>query len=303
MPIDLPDQRSILHRRFLQAKVELISPITAPLLSPQTSLEQAIKALQAVPLGCALITERNQLLGIFTERDLLVRCASLDQPTLNDTVGNYMTKNPQSIKSNASVARLLHLMSVGGFRHAPVVGPGADQLRLVSSKNFVDFIHRNVTKKLATLPEINVIDDNEVDRAFTQLANALKPSKPITAKPTDSLATVVKQLISSSIGSVVVCDKHSRVLGIFTERDYLTKVALQPEIDLHSLPIKEVMTPQPQTALESSSIANLFNLMSEGGYRHIPIVNITEALTGVISVKNFIHMLTASILGELKAHS
>ncbi len=301
MSVALPDERSILHRRFLHSTVELIGPVAAPAFSPTASIAEALTTLKDSPLGCVVITDQGKLLGIFTERDLLIKCAGLPEFPAQRPLEEFMTKDPQSIRPSASVARLLHLMSVGGFRHVPVVGPRAGQLRIVSSKHFVDFIYKSVTKKIAAGPDDCVLDDNQVDKVFTKPVSFLKPTKPVLVKPTEAIAGVVAMLISGKIGSVVVCDNQSHALGIFTERDYLCKIAVNSALDPYMAPVSQFMTTEPRTVPAATSVAELFNLMSEGGYRHLPVVDSKGAVTGMISVKTFIDFFTSSILGELHA--
>ena len=293
-------RNSILHRNFLGTTVQLLGPVDAPIIVPSTPLYEAVAALKHIPLGCILVANHGDLVGIFTERDLIKKCALQRNISDASPVSDFMTKSPQCIKSNASIARLLHLMTVGGFRHAPVLGPQPNQLRLASAKLFIDFIYKSVTKKMTGQHEVEILNDNQVDLVFTSMIADLNPSKPLVVGPDEPIVAALQKLVTSSVGSVIVSDSQThKLLGIFTERDYLIKVAFNRKIDLEKNKVREFMTAEPRTALDTSSIALAFNLMSEGGYRHLPIVDELEQLIGVVSIKNFFELLTVSILSEL----
>jgi CBS domain-containing protein len=74
--------------------------------------------------GCALVVEQGQLLGIFTEHDVLMRMtenpaslsANAGSPTL---VSELMSANPETLDESNSVAEALNKMSLGRYRHLP----------------------------------------------------------------------------------------------------------------------------------------------------------------------------------------
>jgi CBS domain-containing protein len=75
-------------------------------------------------VGSVMVVEGGQLVGIFTERDALVRvlAAGLDPETA--TLDQIMTADPTVIPVTASLSQALHVMHDGGFRHLPVVEGG-----------------------------------------------------------------------------------------------------------------------------------------------------------------------------------
>jgi CBS domain-containing protein len=56
-------------------------------------------------------------------------------------------------------------------------------------------------------------------------------------------------------------------------------------------PVRKLMTGNPETLRPSDSIAYALNKMSLGGYRHIPLVDNSDAPVGVISVKDIVNYL------------
>ena len=110
---------------------------------------------------------------------------------------------------------------------------------------------------------------------------------PILVCSTSTVADAVKNMNSHHTGCVLV-EKDGKLIGIFTERDVLTKVYFRA--DSHTVPVESVMTPNPETLEPDNSIAFALNKMSVGGYRHIPIVDGDKPM-GVLSVRDVVDFL------------
>lgn len=92
--------------------------------------------------GVCIVDEKGHLVGIFTERDCVVRV--MDAGVLPDTpVVEVMTKDPQSQEPDATIAFALTLMSHGGFRHLPIVHDKTP-IGMLSVKNVVDFLVKKI---------------------------------------------------------------------------------------------------------------------------------------------------------------
>ncbi len=73
--------------------------------------------------------------------------------------------------------------------------------------------------------------------------------------------------------------------GIFTERDYLVKLAgMDVSLDR---PVDEFMSKEPKSLSPDHTVADALRLIVEGGYRHVPVVDNGE-VTGVISALDIV---------------
>ena len=135
---------------------------------------------------------------------------------------------------------------------------------------------------------------------LSQSVSTLKLKQALCVKEGDSIQKVVELLRKNKSGSVVVVESSGKLTGIFTERDCLLKV-VGTGLDLAKTPIKEVMTPNPETQAPNATIAFALNLMSLGGFRHIPIVDDDGHPMEVMSVKDvvdfIVHKMNADLLG------
>ena len=108
----------------------------------QTSLAKAIRQMNSHNIGCVLVTdETDKLVGIFTERDVLMRVAGLVDDLAAATVGAYMTPDPVAVNPDLPVAHALHLMSVYGFRHLPLVDEENRPTGIISFRDVVAHLH------------------------------------------------------------------------------------------------------------------------------------------------------------------
>jgi len=95
--------------------------------------------------GSVLVVDprRDNLVGIFTERDVLIRVwgAGLDVNTT--PVHRVMTPDPVALKEDDIVAYAIHLMGVRGFRHIPIVRDG-HPVGFVSVRGILRYISEQV---------------------------------------------------------------------------------------------------------------------------------------------------------------
>lgn len=114
---------------------------------------------------------------------------------------------------------------------------------------------------------------------------------PVTASAEASVTDVVELLQTpESKGAVLLLDADNSVAGIFTERDYLDKVAtLQPRAgESAKTPIQSLMTASPKTLSSEDTVDRAIRWMTEGGYRHLPVKDSDGALVGLVSTRDII---------------
>lgn len=136
-------------------------------------------------------------------------------------------------------------------------------------------------------------------RFLSRSLGLLNPKSPYTLSEDTPIRQAIEIMIEKKIGCVVITNEQDKLCGIFTERDVLLRLALRGT-DVEKEPISTVMTRQPKSAEMTSTIAWALNMMSQGGYRHIPIVDEDDRPVGVVSVKDIVdyiaHTLTKDLL-------
>lgn len=100
-------------------------------------------------------------------------------------------------------------------------------------------------------------------------------------KPDTKVSDALEMMWQKQSSSVVVTDEDDKPVGIFTSKDVLYKIAGNDE--LRDRPIKDVMTPGPCALYATESPAKALNLMSVGGFRHIPVLDADEKVVGMLA--------------------
>lgn len=94
-------------------------------LPPRTSVREAARVMAERRIGAVMIVKRRQLLGIFTERDMITRVVAPGHDPDSVVLEEVMTPNPDTLKPADSPREALDLMAKKGYRHLPVVDKGA----------------------------------------------------------------------------------------------------------------------------------------------------------------------------------
>ena len=94
-------------------------------VEPTETIAQVAKVLTAQHIGAVLVMDRaEQMLGVLSERDIVVSLAAHGAATLSMTAGQLMTQPVHVVQPHATVGEAMSVMTEGRFRHLPVVDNG-----------------------------------------------------------------------------------------------------------------------------------------------------------------------------------
>lgn len=110
-------------------------------------------------------------------------------------------------------------------------------------------------------------------------------AQPISCGPETSIQDAVHLMDKRDVSTLAVCTDGALV-GIFTDKD-LRKRVVAARHDL-SAPIRNVMTASPRSLPSTSSAAEAMALMASGGFRHIPLMDESGALSGILSATDIL---------------
>jgi CBS domain-containing protein len=99
----------------------------------------------------------------------------------------------------------------------------------------------------------------------------------------DTAQKACNAMHAKHVGSVLVVDAHQRLLGIFTGRD---AVRLLANGKGGGTSLANAMTPNPVTVIAEQRAIDALRAMSDGGFRHVPVVE-NERIVGVVSRADF----------------
>ncbi len=121
-------------------------------VTEETPLDEAIGLMRERKHGCALVTRDGKLAGIFTERDVLMKIVGTQIDLVRTPIAAYMSRNPQTLPADASVAYALNKMVVEGFRHIPLVDAQGRPVGVVSMREVVEYVANSFPRDVLNLP-------------------------------------------------------------------------------------------------------------------------------------------------------
>ena len=104
-----------------------------------------------------MIVDNHKLIGILTERDILLKVTGNSFDLNLVTVDEIMTENPDTLSPENPLAYALNKMHVGGFRHVPIVDDDRKPVGLVSISNIISTIADYFSREIINLPPLDNI--------------------------------------------------------------------------------------------------------------------------------------------------
>ena len=136
----LPEPDSVVERSLLNDHIRVLKPKPAITVAPTTPIREVIQTLVDNRIGCLIVEEDGHAVGIFSERDALLKLGT-DAAELGDRpVSEFMTKNPQSLDDNAKIAFAVQRMDLGGYRHIPIVDENTDLEGIISVRDILRYL-------------------------------------------------------------------------------------------------------------------------------------------------------------------
>lgn len=123
-----------------------------------------------------------------------------------------------------------------------------------------------------------------------------KGDEVATVAPSATVGVVVAALAERKVGALVVSEDGRRVAGIVSERDVVRALADQGGAVLDA-EVSTIMTGEVVTCELSTTVDELSTLMTEGRYRHVPVV-VDGALSGIVSIGDVVKSHIADLEQE-----
>jgi CBS domain-containing protein len=129
-----------------------------------------------------------------------------------------------------------------------------------------------------------------LQKALAEETVAAIRSKPYAEiLPSQSVYSALQVLAGLKVASLLVVE-NGRLVGVFTERDVLERVAWRYPETKH-LAVREVMTTNPVVVYETDPAGAALSAIAVAGYRHVPVLDISDQVVGVISPRRVFEFL------------
>ena len=244
-------------------------------LAADATVQHACRSMWERRTGSVLVVDSQQRLdGIFTGRDA-VRLLAEGEDAAATLLGDAMTPNPMTVTPDSRAIDALRVMSNGDFRHVPVTDNG----------RIWGVVSRGDFKGM----EFEEFDWARIDKTagvtgIREVANIIQDQKPLVLATDRIVRDACRSMWQGKCGSVLVVDSPQRMKGIFTGRDAVRLLA-EGE-DAAATLLGDAMTPKPVTIAPDSSAIDALRAMSDGGFRHIPVID-NGRICGVVSRGDF----------------
>lgn len=258
-------------------------------VSPDTSIRDTVETMSEADRSCACVVDGEELVGIFTQRDVLLRVIGRTS-VWDKPVSDEMTKTVRTMRDDQTVSDGLAVMNDWWVRSVPVVDENKNLMGSLSFYTVMKLIADQLTARLgdkAIEPEV------QHGLSFVDFTG-LHFHPPVVVNVEDTVDIAAHQMKARGIGSVLVVDDRENLVGVLTEFDLQTKVGCD-RADLEAIPVKDVMTPDPTTLRARASIADAIREIADLGFSHVPLVGESGRPVGVASFRDIAAFVETSL--------
>ncbi len=227
--------------------------------------------------GCALVAVDSQLVGIFTERDL-VGLVATGKSLKGIKIAEVMTKQVIALEDNPTqdLFAALNLLRQHRIRHLPIVKEKKRVIGLVTSQRIRQVLHPTDLLRL---------------RQVSEVMNC----QVIDAPPTASVLEVTRLMHQNQIGCVVIVEKtqdnsqHLIPVGIITERDIVQFQRL--EHDIEAIQAQTVMSAPLFLMSPQDSLWKVHQMMEQHRVRRLVVAGEQGELQGIVTQTSLLQIL------------
>jgi len=105
-------------------------------IQADSTVLEAARYMMEQRIGALPVLRNGELVGIFSERDIMNRVVAVGRLPGTTKVSEVMTANPKAVDVNETIENCMYLMREFGFRHLPIVD-GKELRGLVSSRDIL----------------------------------------------------------------------------------------------------------------------------------------------------------------------
>lgn len=136
---------------MLRDKISTL-PLTPPVtVESGTTVGALIDKVQKEKVGCVLVQKGGRMVGIITERDVLLKIVARDV-NYAEPVDKFMTVSPQTLSPDKTIGDAVNLMNQQHFRHIPVVDDSGVPTGIVSIKDIINLVAESFPEQVLNLP-------------------------------------------------------------------------------------------------------------------------------------------------------
>lgn len=131
---------SVLEQQLVSEEIRALKPTTPIVVAPTATVREVIQLMVDKSIGCVLIVEDGKLVGVFSERDVLLKLNVDYEQFLDQPVSDFMTPDPQTLVADSKIAFAVQRMDLGGYRHLPIVESDGTLIGMISVRDILNYL-------------------------------------------------------------------------------------------------------------------------------------------------------------------
>eukprot|EP01042_Synura_sphagnicola_P029485 gene29485-38032_t len=311
----------------LRKVIESSGETKMPSVQPTSTVREASLIMAKLRKGVLVMdgkgsksskSSKNDLVGIFTPKDLLSRVIAKGLNPDETTVSQVMTPNPDSVSADLTLLDALKEMHDQKFLHLPVRESSGkviglvDVMDLVShsageggGKGWRDFFSGAMAAR-GDGDESETASENsntsgrskgkngkgsvtsgttagKKDPGMERPVSKLRPKAPTTATDSQSIYDVAVKMAANRVDAALLLDESGSLSGIITDNDITRRVVSQ-NVDVSGTKVDSVMTRNPKCVHAEDSALDALEMMVDNRFRHLPVLDKNDAVVGLLDI-------------------
>ena len=139
-----PTASTELEKHLTKDRIEVLQPKSPLTVAPDMPVKEVLQMMAKKSIGCVFIVDGDELQGVFSERDALMRLGAEASLLGKRPISEFMTSSPCSLGSRDKIAFALQKMDVGGYRHVPITTDGT-LTGVISIRDILSYMTEHIT--------------------------------------------------------------------------------------------------------------------------------------------------------------
>lgn len=301
-------------RQGTPGSVAALKPSEAVTCKGSTTIYEVSQLMLAKRSNCILVLGKTeQLIGLFTPKDLAFRVVGRGLDAATTSVEQVMTPNPSVSSPNRPASEALDEMLQQKYRHMPVVEEG--QADILGALDIVSFYRRQMRKFDRLNDNFKKLYDS-LDAVQNELGASSHPSYvggyleslqtqiggPLIGAVLESMAPPVFASLKSTVHDiatlmrmnntsiVLIRDGTGKLVGVVSSKD-VTFRAVAAGLNPRMCSVVRIMTPNPDIVDSSTSIQLALKQMLDGGYLNLPVRDESGSVLGIVGILSLIQYM------------
>ncbi len=246
-------------------------------VQPTTPTSDVISIMREKKISCVLVMDGNNLVGIFTERNIVHLLHQMDGTIRDKNIEELMTTPVLTIPSNTNIYQAHDFFEKHGVRHLVVVLPDGRVAGVATQTDIIDNLEAEY-----------FLEHKDLSRIMTRNVVIMKKGQSVQ----EAIDIMAKVMISC-----VLVEDNNAPVGILTERDIAE--LFHKNRDMKQLKVEEVMSQPVQTIPQRTSAYEATVLMMQQKIRRLVVIDNNGGIVGIITQYDILKELEWSHIESL----